>query len=158
MPLLPYDYLHLVNCPEVVTISDILCNPHAFIPSPEMSSPLQFFWSFGHPLCVTSLAGLGLGTCLLLTRDFFIRSVLNSFIEIVTVFMSWSCHCVCNHCYAPMRLAFFIFHEADFSIVHIIEADLQGYQVFGHSALHRILYRWFSLWPFSCEYNREPRF
>ena len=24
MPLLPYDYLHLVNCPEVVTISDIL--------------------------------------------------------------------------------------------------------------------------------------
>ena len=23
MPLLPYDYLHLVNCPEVVTISDI---------------------------------------------------------------------------------------------------------------------------------------
>ena len=22
MPLLPYDYLHLVNCPEVVTISD----------------------------------------------------------------------------------------------------------------------------------------
>ena len=25
MPLLPYDYLHLVNCPEVVTISDILC-------------------------------------------------------------------------------------------------------------------------------------
>ena len=26
MPLLPYDYLHLVNCPEVVIISDILCN------------------------------------------------------------------------------------------------------------------------------------
>ena len=26
MPLLPYDYLHLVNCPEVVTISDILCS------------------------------------------------------------------------------------------------------------------------------------
>ena len=25
MPLLPYDYLHLVNCPEVVIISDILC-------------------------------------------------------------------------------------------------------------------------------------
>ena len=25
MPLLTYDYLHLVNCPEVVTISDILC-------------------------------------------------------------------------------------------------------------------------------------
>ena len=25
MPLLPYDYLHLVNCPKVVTISDILC-------------------------------------------------------------------------------------------------------------------------------------
>ena len=25
MPLLPYDYLHLVNCSEVVTISDILC-------------------------------------------------------------------------------------------------------------------------------------
>ena len=33
MPLLPYDYLHLVNCPEVVTISDILCT-------------LQFFSSF----------------------------------------------------------------------------------------------------------------
>ena len=29
MPLLPYDYLHLVNCPEVVTISDILCNTNA---------------------------------------------------------------------------------------------------------------------------------
>ena len=26
MPLLPYDYLHLVNCPEVVIISDILCS------------------------------------------------------------------------------------------------------------------------------------
>ena len=26
MPLLPYDYLHLVNCPEVVTISDNYCN------------------------------------------------------------------------------------------------------------------------------------
>ena len=25
MLLLAYDYLHLVNCPEVVTISDILC-------------------------------------------------------------------------------------------------------------------------------------
>ena len=25
MPLLPYDYLHLVNCPEVVTISDNYC-------------------------------------------------------------------------------------------------------------------------------------
>ena len=25
MPLLPYDYLHLVNCPQVVIISDILC-------------------------------------------------------------------------------------------------------------------------------------
>ena len=25
MPLLPYDYLHLVNCPDVVIISDILC-------------------------------------------------------------------------------------------------------------------------------------
>ena len=25
MPLLPYDYLHLVNYPEVVIISDILC-------------------------------------------------------------------------------------------------------------------------------------
>ena len=28
MPLLPYDYLHLVNCPEVVTISDIFCIAH----------------------------------------------------------------------------------------------------------------------------------
>ena len=25
MSLLPYDYLHLVNCPEVVTISDDYC-------------------------------------------------------------------------------------------------------------------------------------
>ena len=25
MPLLPYDYLHLANCPEVVTISDSYC-------------------------------------------------------------------------------------------------------------------------------------
>ena len=25
MPLLPYEYLHLVNCPEVVTISDNYC-------------------------------------------------------------------------------------------------------------------------------------
>ena len=25
MPILPYDYLHLVNCPEVVTISDNYC-------------------------------------------------------------------------------------------------------------------------------------
>ena len=29
MPLLPYDYLHLVNCPEVVIISDILCRTKA---------------------------------------------------------------------------------------------------------------------------------
>ena len=26
MPLLPYDYLHLVNCPEVFTISDNYSN------------------------------------------------------------------------------------------------------------------------------------
>ena len=25
MPILPYDYLHLVNCTEVVTISDNYC-------------------------------------------------------------------------------------------------------------------------------------
>ena len=31
MPLLPYDYLHLVNCPKVVIISDILCSKPVLI-------------------------------------------------------------------------------------------------------------------------------
>ena len=39
MPLLPYDYLHLVNCPEVVTISDILCNSTAQIWHPWLNLP-----------------------------------------------------------------------------------------------------------------------
>ena len=30
MPLLPHDYLHLVNCHEVVIISDILCTKVAY--------------------------------------------------------------------------------------------------------------------------------
>ena len=31
MPLLPYDYLHLVNCPEVVTISDDYCKRYVSV-------------------------------------------------------------------------------------------------------------------------------
>ena len=38
MPLLPYDYLHLVNCTVVVIISDILCT----------SLASQFFYSHHH--------------------------------------------------------------------------------------------------------------
>ena len=34
MPLLPYDYLHLVNCPEVVIISDILCTDGSTLNKP----------------------------------------------------------------------------------------------------------------------------
>ena len=44
MPLLPYDYLHLVNCPEVVIISDILCNMECGATghhSPFLSLPLS---------------------------------------------------------------------------------------------------------------------
>ena len=40
MPLLPYDYLHLVNCPEVVTISDILCSNDMNLSSQLLQIPL----------------------------------------------------------------------------------------------------------------------
>ena len=36
MPLLPYDYLQLMNCPEVVTISDILCSDSSYVPGASL--------------------------------------------------------------------------------------------------------------------------
>ena len=47
MPLLPYDYLHLVNCPEVVTISDNYCTAQQ--PGNSQKTFYQTFGTSGRP-------------------------------------------------------------------------------------------------------------
>ena len=62
MPLLPYDYLHLVNCPEVVIISDILCTEghsfHCQVPRGNGASTM----GFTNPAAASPSTFMGLGS------------------------------------------------------------------------------------------------